>query len=91
MPRLFNKHAPGDWSGATYVGRGSKWGNPFVIGRDGTRAEVISKFITWVLVERPDLIAAAQAELRGKDLVCHCAPRACHGEFWLQVANEAVT
>jgi len=26
-----------------YIGRPSKWGNPFVIGRDGSRADVIAK------------------------------------------------
>jgi Domain of unknown function (DUF4326) len=32
-----------------YVGRPSKWGNPFVIGRDGTRDEVIAKYRAWIL------------------------------------------
>lgn len=31
-----------------YVGRGSKWGNPFVIGRDGTRKEVIELYRQWL-------------------------------------------
>ena len=31
-------------SDAVYVGRGSLWGNPLVIGKDGTREEVIEKF-----------------------------------------------
>ncbi len=26
-----------------YIGRGSKWGNPFHIGKDGNRKEVIDK------------------------------------------------
>lgn len=88
MPQLFNKHRAGDWSGAVYVGRGSKWGNPWVIGRDGTRTEVIGKYAAWLLGERQDLVDAARVELRGKDLVCHCAPLACHGEILMQVANN---
>lgn len=27
-----------------YIGRPSKWGNPFIIGRDGTREEVIDNY-----------------------------------------------
>lgn len=87
-PSLFNKHRPGDWSNATYIGRGSKWGNPFVIGKDGTRDEVIARYVAWFL-SQPDLVAAAQRELRGQNLVCYCAPRACHGEILLQVANAS--
>jgi Domain of unknown function (DUF4326) len=53
-----------------YVGRPSKWGNPFVIGRDGSRDEVIEKYRAWI-VRQPKLMAALP-ELRGKDLVCWC-------------------
>jgi len=55
-----------------YVGRPSKWGNPFVIGRDGSRDDVIAKYRAWI-VRQPELLAALH-ELRGKDLVCWCAP-----------------
>ncbi|QBX38634.1 DUF4326 domain-containing protein [Brevundimonas sp. S30B] len=61
-----------------YIGRPSKWGNPFEIGRDGTRGEVIEKYREHVLT-RPDLMAALP-ELRGKTLGCWCAPKACHGD-----------
>ena len=36
-----HRNAP---AGAVFIGRGSKYGNPFVIGPDGTREEVIRKF-----------------------------------------------
>lgn len=87
MPRLLNKHRAtnADLAGAVYIGRGSKWGNPYVIGTHGTREEVIAKFIATVA---PALVEAARKELRGKDLWCFCAPHACHGLFWLEVANE---
>ena len=57
-----------------YVGRPSKWGNPFVFGRDGSRDEVIAKYHAWI-VRQPELIAALH-ELRGKDLMCWCGARA---------------
>jgi len=36
LPRILNKHTHGIPAGAVYIGRGSPWGTPFVIGRDGT-------------------------------------------------------
>lgn len=70
----------------TYIGRPSKWGNPFIIDRDGNREEVIQQYRGW-LSKR---IAAGELdpeELRGKDLVCWCAPLACHGDVLLELAN----
>ena len=70
-----------------YVGRPSKWGNPFVTGRDGTREEVIAKHEKWFL-SQPELVAEAKRELRGKVLGCWCAPLACHADVLARVANE---
>lgn len=67
------------------IGRPSKWGNPFVIGRDGTRDEVIARYEAWLL-EQPELVDAL-AELAGKTLGCWCAPRACHGDVLARLAN----
>ncbi len=61
-----------------YIGRPSKWGNPFSIGQDGSRDEVIEKYRLWILTQ-PDL-RAALPELEGKILGCWCAPQACHGD-----------
>lgn len=71
-----------------YIGRGSKWGNPFHIGRNGTRAEVIEKYEVYFL-RRSDLLAALH-ELRGKILGCHCAPCACHGDVLARLANAVI-
>ncbi len=68
-----------------YIGRPSKWGNPYVIGRDGTRAQVIAKYRDWVL-RRPDLLAALP-ELHGKTLGCWCAPQPCHGDVLAALAR----
>lgn len=43
MCRVLNKHHAGIPADAVYIGRGSKWGNPFRLGRDGDRATVIAK------------------------------------------------
>lgn len=70
-----------------YIGRPSKWGNPFEIGRDGTREEVIEKYRTWI-VAQPELMAALP-ELRGKVLGCWCAPKACHGHVLAELVDAS--
>ena len=85
MANVLNKKRSGVPAGAVYIGRPSKWGNPFVIGKDGTRNEVIAKYRTHLL--RDARLMATLPELRGKDLVCWCAPCACHGDVLLELAN----
>lgn len=70
-----------------YIGRPTVWGNPFTIGKDGTRAEVIEKYQAW-LQARPALIDKAKAELKGKVLACWCSPLPCHGDILAQVSNH---
>ena len=48
MCRVLNKRKSGIPAGAVYIGRGSKWGNPFRIGPDGDRARVIAKCERWL-------------------------------------------
>lgn len=62
----------------TYIGRGTAYGNPFRIGPDGTREEVIAKYRVW-FYNNEALQKECRKWLRGKVLVCHCAPLACHG------------
>lgn len=69
-----------------YVGRPSPWGNPFRLGNEAQRDEVIARYRAWLL-ERPELLARVRQELRGKRLGCWCAPRACHGDVLAEVAN----
>lgn len=86
VPRVHNKHhntAPED---AVYIGRGSSFGNPFIIGQHGDRDEVCDKFEVFLLAN-PDLTKKVKRELKGKDLVCFCAPKRCHGDILLKVAN----
>lgn len=66
-----------------YVGRPSKWGNPFMAGPHGTRAEVINKYRSWI-VQKPDLLLQLH-ELRGKRLACWCHPQACHADVLLEL------
>ncbi len=82
VPKVFNKRLHSAPAGAVYIGRGSPYGNPFRIGPDGNRAQVIRKFECEVL---PTLDVTA---LRGKDLLCFCKPWPCHGDLILRKANQ---
>ena len=74
---------------AVYVGRPTKFGNPFPIGPDATRQQVIEAYREWLdATESGRATAAAAArELEGRDLTCHCAPQACHADILLGIAN----
>lgn len=69
-----------------YVGRPSKWGNPFVIGKDGSREDIIAKYEAWI--KKQPYLMAALPELKGKSLGCWCAPLACHADVLDRLANE---
>lgn len=83
---VLNRRSRNSQSGV-YIGRGSKWGNPFVIGMDGTRDDVCDKYEAWLLGQ-PQLLESLH-ELRGRNLVCYCAPKRCHGDLLLRLANES--
>jgi hypothetical protein len=69
-----------------YIGRPSKWGNPFEIGKDGTRDEVIEKFKVYanLTFTKEEIIL----ELKGKILGCWCSPQNCHGSVLAEIANK---
>ncbi|CAN7625575.1 DUF4326 domain-containing protein [Pararhizobium sp. LjRoot238] len=71
-----------------YIGRPDIYGNPFVIGRDGPRAEVVRKYAEWI-VRQPHLMAKLP-DLAGKDLVCWCATLRCHGDVLLDLVQRNV-
>ena len=70
------------------VDRASVFGNPFVIGKDGDRSEVIAKYREYFLnrVAEDDYFRARVLELDGQNLACWCAPQDCHADViigWL--------
>lgn len=68
------------------IRRPAKWGNPFRIGEDGTRSEVIEKFRKWV-ISQPELMNDLE-ELRGMRLGCWCSPKPCHGDVLIELLKE---
>jgi hypothetical protein len=84
IPRVLNKKRDKITEGSVLVGRPTKWGNPFVLGVDGSRDEVIEKYRLWLL---KSTLMDDLHELQGRDLICWCAPLRCHGDILLDLAN----
>ena len=84
-PRLFNKRAAQDRGNALYIGRGSRHGNPFKIGHEGDRIDVVRKYID--LLPKLDDLPARIGDLAGRDLICFCHPALCHGHTLLFISN----
>lgn len=87
--------------GAVYVGRPTKWGNPFVVGKPsaflggGKVQDQRHAFVLYrsLALDNAALVTAAQAELRGHDLACWCevslypSDGSCHADVLLEIAN----
>lgn len=70
-----------------YIGRGSKWGNPFkpLDSSDSERNRVCDAYEDWFWkTDLPDQLH----ELKGKRLGCFCKPKRCHGDFLARCVNE---
>lgn len=78
------KRAPYD----VYIGRPSKWGNPYALVRFGdkdNREAIVAAYAAWIK-KQPELMAALP-ELKGKVLGCWCAPKLCHGDVLVELAR----
>lgn len=89
--------------GAVKVDRSTKWGNPFVVGVDGTRAECVDLYAKLAagyicLTAGPSVdeqrvargwLKKADEVLRGRDLACWCPLDApCHADILIEIANR---
>lgn len=79
-----------------YIGRGSAWGNPYKIGRDGDRTEVLGKYKEYLLRGEGRPLLERIGELEEKTLGCFCAQAGglsareqtrCHGQLLLQILD----
>lgn len=84
---IVNKH---HGKSGEYIGRGSPLGNPFVIGKDGSREQVIAKYRVWlneqimrknpVVLDELNRLGNKAIDEKGLALQCFCYPKPCHGE-----------
>lgn len=77
-----------------YIGRGSKWGNPYTHMKGKTKAqflvssreESVEKYEEWIR-QQPNLLSSLH-ELKFKRLGCFCAPAKCHGDILVKLVEE---
>lgn len=76
-----------------YIGRPSVFGNPFVLGKDGTRAEVLVKYRAWLAdkLAHDDAFREKVLALKGKRLGCYCVPLLCHGHVLAEYVSRPET
>ena len=72
-----------------YIGRGSVLGNPFIIGKDGDRVEVIAKYRDYIwnclrVVRELERLSSVD---HNYVLGCHCKPKACHGDVIIKAVE----
>ncbi len=91
LTRRIQRRRTAGWrmpEGALYVGRPSRWGNPFPVAQHSA-AGAVANYRLW-LESQPELVAAALIELAGRDLACWCPlSQPCHADVLLQIARSA--
>ena len=90
---VLNKYHNGNRvpQGSVSIMRGSDFGNPFKVGDDGSRDEVVEKYrvYLWSRIKTEPAFRKKVADLYGRDLCCCCAPANCHG-FVLEKAAASL-
>ena len=78
-----------------YIGRPSKWGNPFshlhgtlAEFKVETRADAIAAYRLWITEGDGKHLLADLHELKGKKLGCWCKPLPCHGDVIIDLIKE---
>jgi hypothetical protein len=84
MTRIVNVRATDGYD--VFVGRPSKWGNPFPISDRTTREQAIEMYETYIR-RCPNLLGDLP-ELVGKVMGCYCAPLPCHAEVLVKLLKE---
>jgi Domain of unknown function (DUF4326) len=94
MPSRIQRQRSRGWQqpiNSIYVGRPTKWGNPYKVGPGHhTVDEAVTLYCRDLITgSLPFSVEDVIRELRGKDLVCWCKLDAlCHADVLLAVANR---
>lgn len=96
MPKRIQRQRTKGWKmpeGAIYVGRPTKWGNPYVVDAAQTTAAAVRAY-RWLLTTTDPHLEPIRPpvdqlnELQGKDLACWCPlDQPCHADVLLEIAN----
>jgi hypothetical protein len=70
-----------------FIGRPSKFSNPFIVGKDGSRTEVLKRFRNY-MQSHPELNSILD-ELQGKKIACWCdICEKCHGDILIELFED---
>jgi hypothetical protein len=72
---------------AVRIDRGTPFGNPYILDADGNRETVCYHYEWDYLPYKPSILNKLK-ELKGKVLICHCYPKACHGDSLVNWAHN---
>jgi hypothetical protein len=83
IPKVVNKYKHIPENNDVYIGRPSKFGNPFVLDKSTCRDQVIAKYRGFLdqQIEMGNITKQDILNLEGKNLVCFCKPQKCHGDI----------
>lgn len=72
-----------------YIGRPSKWGNPFTVEKHG-RAKAIKKYESYIRAKlaKNKKLQDELLSMDGKKLGCFCKPKACHGDVLVKIIKQ---
>lgn len=89
--KVYNRSNPKRPKDCIYIGRGSKYGNPYYVGSDGNREEVIFKYENYLndCLDDGFITVDELADLYGFDLECFCKPLICHGDVLIKYINAS--
>lgn len=84
-----------------YIGRGTKWGNPYSVNAEKSKFDVLScsdldeciemyANHLWEMIKDGRVTKADLRELAGKKLGCFCKPKKCHGDVIVQAVEWAI-
>ena len=92
MSAVLNWRLDGWPPDAVLITRPGILSNPYVIGRDGSRQQVIDRFELYArarIVSDPAFLKAI-LDTEGRDLLCCCRPLPCHGEVIVRLRREVM-
>lgn len=88
MIKVVNKRTHTPSNDDVHIGRPSVLGNPFPMSNESERLEVVEKYREWLRTQyrssnpaKFELLRLAKlSKTQDINLVCYCAPKACHGD-----------
>ena len=83
MNKILNKKHHYIPHNAIYIGRGSKWGNPYRMHHETQRSQVIEQYRHHLgnMYKEGKINKEELAGMKNAPLVCFCSPKPCHGDI----------